>query len=94
MSDAEGFIDDGFEGVKSSQIDGKHFYARSSASVFSDEFVYNELEDVPSNLTMVDLDDSFENVDVTEGLSKSVRFATPQGSIISFSYVFIRNSSE
>ena len=25
MSDAEGFIDDGFEGVKSSQIDGKHF---------------------------------------------------------------------
>jgi hypothetical protein len=47
--------------------------------------VYNELEDVPSNLTMVDLDDSFENVDVTEGLTKSVRFATPQGSIISFS---------
>lgn len=24
MSDAEGFIDDGFEGVKSSQIDGKN----------------------------------------------------------------------
>ena len=58
--------------------------------------MYNELEDVPSNLTMVDLDDSFENVDVTEGLTKSVRFATPQGSIISFlcNYIFVILVSE
>ncbi|CAG5088960.1 Oidioi.mRNA.OKI2018_I69.PAR.g12025.t1.cds [Oikopleura dioica] len=73
MSDAEGFIDDGFEGVKSNQID--------------DEFVYNELEDVPSNLTMVDLDDSFEDVDMVEGLSKSVRFASPQVSETALGYI-------
>merc|ERR1712037_78845 len=73
MSDAEGFIYDGFEGVKSSQID--------------DEFVYNELEDVPSNLTMVDLDDSFENIDTTEGLTKSVRFASLQVSEAALGYI-------
>ena len=48
--------------------------------------MYNELEDVPSNLTMVDLDDEFENIDMVEGLTKSVRFAPPQGFIISYSY--------
>ena len=50
--------------------------------------MYNELEDVPSNLTMVDLDDSFENIDTTEGLTKSVRFASPQGIIVSYTLIF------